>query len=542
MDTKEILSFCLKNGLLIDNELLHLFSGTSDSESVKLFIEGIKKHTKKRVITKDIIYENKDNINDFFLNLPEENKQRLEKFKIKLGLSIEISKEVENVSRIVPPAKNQGNVRVSLMPVSEGKKMEVDDFVKHFRNRFAEMRNFLQERPELDDLVSINKINGNKQGVSIIGMVLNKGITKNKNIVFELEDLTGRIKVLVSQNKKEVYEKAEEVSLDSVIGIKASGNNEILFVNDIFFPELVIPERKFSPLDENALFISDIHIGSKLFFEQNFKNFINYLNNVSEPEVEKIKYLFVVGDLVAGVGVYPNQEKYLEIVDLEEQYARVAELFSRIRSDINIIVIPGNHDCVRLAEPQPILDEKYAWPLHNLRNVTLAANPSTINIGATEDFSGFDVLCYHGFSYPYYANTVQKLITSDAINSPDKIMTYLLKNRHLAPSYSSVQCSPTEKDFLLIRKAPDIFVSGHLHRSAVSYYNNILVVSNSCWERLTPIQEKYGNIPDFCKVLLLNLKTRAVKILDFEDDGHKKKMEEFHASNQLNKTSEKEQK
>jgi hypothetical protein len=34
---------------------------------------------------------------------------------------------------------------------------------------------------------------------------------------------------------------------------------------------------------------------------------------------------------------------------------------------------------------------------------------------------------------------------------------------------------------------------------------------------MTPYQEKFGNTPDHCKVPLLNLKTRAVKILDFED-------------------------
>jgi len=33
---------------------------------------------------------------------------------------------------------------------------------------------------------------------------------------------------------------------------------------------------------------------------------------------------------------------------------------------------------------------------------------------------------------------------------------------------------------------------------------------------MTPYQEKFGNTPDHCKVPMFNLKTRAVKILDFE--------------------------
>ena len=101
-------------------------------------------------------------------------------------------------------------------------------------------------------------------------------------------------------------------------------------------------------------------------------------------------------------------------------------------------------------------------------------------------------------------------------------MKYLLKNRHLAPTHSSAQFSPSEKDGLLINEIPDIFVSGHIHKSAVAYYNNILVISNSCWEHLTSFQEKMGNKPDFCKVPLFNLKTRQVKILDFYDEEENK--------------------
>jgi DNA polymerase II small subunit len=403
------------------------------------------------------------------------------------------------------------------------KKIEIKDFFRHFKQRFIEMKKILQEHSELDNLISINKISRNNQKVSIIGMVYDKRITKNNNIFLEVEDLTGRIRILINQNKKEVYEKAEDITLDSIIGFKCSGNGEILFANDIIFPDAAILERKKSPVEENVLFISDLHIGGKPFLEENFLKFIDYLNgNVKNTsEVEKIKYLFVVGDLVAGVGNYPNQEKDLVIGDVEEQYSRVAELFNKIRKDIKIIISPGNHDCVRLMEPQPILDEKYAWPLYNLKNVILTSNPSLVNIGAKKDFPGFNILGYHGFSFPYYANNISSLMNQDSINTPYKIMTYLLKNRHLAPTYTSVQNSPSENDELLMKTIPDIFVSSHLHKSSISYYNNILMISNSCWEALTPYQEKLGNIPDFCKVPMFNLKTRQVKILDFYEDENK---------------------
>ena len=92
MDSREILGFCLKKGLLIDKEVLNLFSGTTDTESVKLIIEKIKTHTNQRIITKNVFYNNQNQIEEFFSSIPEE---KIKKLKVKLGLSIEISGEIK---------------------------------------------------------------------------------------------------------------------------------------------------------------------------------------------------------------------------------------------------------------------------------------------------------------------------------------------------------------------------------------------------------------------------------------------------------------
>jgi len=206
----------------------------------------------------------------------------------------------------------------------------------------------------------------------------------------------------------------------------------------------------------------------------------------------------------------------LKITDLEEQFEKASELLGKIRKDIKIIIASGNHDGVRIMEPQPKFDEKYAWTLYNLENVILVNNPSEVNIAAKDEFKGFNVLIYHGFSFHYYANNIPSLVKEKAVHSPEKIISYLLKNRHLAPTHTSTLYFPSKKDDLMIRNIPDIFVSGHTHKSGVSYYNNILIISNSTWESKTAFQEKMGNEPDFCKIPMLNLKTREVKILDFE--------------------------
>ena len=242
MDTKQILKFCLEKGLLVDKDVLNLFNETSDTDSVKLIIEKIKNYTKQNVITKNVFYDNKDKVNQFFYELPQKNQKELENLKIKLGLSIEISREKQIISELngdnisessggktfegnpveirVKRYKEsiedseEGSVKVlSSVPPLANKKIEVQDFVTYFKNRFIEMKGFLQNHSELDNLVSISKIFGSRQKISIIGMIAERAITKNKNIIFEVEDTTGRIKVLINKNKKEIYEKAENAAL-----------------------------------------------------------------------------------------------------------------------------------------------------------------------------------------------------------------------------------------------------------------------------------------------------------------------------------------
>lgn len=518
MESKEILQFCIKKGLLLDKDILNLFKEIGDIETAKLVIEKMGQYTQKKVITKNLFNENREQVDRIFSSLPENSQRNVESLKIKLGLSIEISKEINISKEKIMRLPDFEDVKiVSSVPVVN-KKIEVGDFVKYFKNRFLSMKNILQEHSELNNLVSINKISDSRQAISIIGIVGDKRITKNGNMLLKVEDLTGKITVLINQNKPELFEQAQEIALDSVIGFKCSGNREIVFVNEIVFPESILVERKKSLVEEYALFTGDLHVGSNNFMEENFLKFINYLNGEvpNTPEVDKIKYLFIVGDLVAGVGIFPGQERELLISDIEGQFEKVAELLDKIRKDIKIIICPGNHDGVRIMEPQPLLDEKYSWALYDMPNVILTQNPATINISAKGIFPGFNVLIYHGYSFHYYANEIEYLMKAKAAHKPEMIMSYLLKNRHLAPTHASTLYYPHEDDPLLIRQVPDIFVSGHTHKSAVSYYNNVLLISSSSWESMTGFQEKMGNEPDFCKVPMLNLKTRSVKILDFE--------------------------
>jgi len=206
----------------------------------------------------------------------------------------------------------------------------------------------------------------------------------------------------------------------------------------------------------------------------------------------------------------------LEIKDIYKQYEKAAEFLKQIPKHIQVIICPGNHDALHLAEPQPAFNLKYVQPLLEISNVKLVSNPSIINICADENFSGFDVLLYHGYSFDYYVANVDSIRNQGGYNRADLIMKFLLKRRHLAPTYTSTPYLPVHKeDPLLIKKIPDFFITGHIHYSIASNYRNITLISGSCWQSKTSFQEKVGHEPQPARVPIVNLKTREIKIIKF---------------------------
>jgi len=66
MDAKQILKFCLEQGLLVDKDVLNLFSESKDFESLKLIIEKIKNQTHQKIINKELFNQNKEKVIQFF--------------------------------------------------------------------------------------------------------------------------------------------------------------------------------------------------------------------------------------------------------------------------------------------------------------------------------------------------------------------------------------------------------------------------------------------------------------------------------------------
>lgn len=449
----------------------------------------------------------------------EETKQKLDE------IMKDISKPEQEI--ILDEIKDENNYNVMVLESfkdEETKKVDLDHFVSYFKVRYNSLKEILQERQELQNVVSISKIKNKSRNelVGVIGLVFSKETTKNGNIILTIEDLTGATKVLISKDKKDLYELAKEVVLDEVIGVVGVAGADIIFCNGVYSPDIPIgKELKKAREDVYVAFTSDLHIGSKKFMQKEFLNFVSWLDgktgdNKQKEMAKKIKYLVITGDLVDGVGIYPNQENDLVIKDIKLQYEKLAELISLVRKDIKIIICPGNHDALRISEPQPALDKDIAKGLWEIPNVILVSNPGLVNIHSSPDFEGFDVLLYHGASYHYFINEVERLRLSNAIDYPRYVSEFLLKKRHLAPTYNSSPHLPHKgMDAMVVKKVPDFYCVGEMHRPDFGTYNNVFIISGGCWKEITDYEEKVGSHPDPAKVPIVNLKTREVKILNF---------------------------
>src|SRR3989344_2970516 len=221
---QEVLNFCMYKGILLDKDILNVLENLRDIEVAKNFIEKIDFQYKQKIITKSFFQKNSDKVSDILLSYKGDNRKLIEEFFLSLGLNISNSEKTEeSINKI---KENVGNVSVKVFQ-NLPKKIEVKDFVNNFRSRYSFLKNILQQRPELDNLISINRIS--EGSFSIIAMVSDKRTTKNGNVILELEDLTGRIISLVTKNRPEVFEKSKELLLDEVIGLKCNGNKEMIF-------------------------------------------------------------------------------------------------------------------------------------------------------------------------------------------------------------------------------------------------------------------------------------------------------------------------
>jgi len=378
----------------------------------------------------------------------------------------------------------------------------VIDFAKLFNDRFTTLRKLLARRRELTGHVPIAKARRMGRDVRVIGIVNEVRVTKNGHRVLELEDEGDRINVLLLRDQPNL---PPAVLTDEVVGVAGSlsRQGDAIIASEVVRPDVPMGNGM-APTDSHACvaFASDLHVGSKTFLTEQWERFRHWLG--ASREAEPVEYLVMPGDLVEGIGVYPEQEEDLLIEDLFEQYQVLAQLIREIPDRISVLLMPGNHDAVRLAEPQPTFPDTITKMFDS--NVTFAGNPCWIEL------EGRLILCYHGRSMDDFVATIPGMTYAKPIEG----MKEMLRRRHLAPIYGGrTPIAPEQKDYLVIDQVPQVFVTGHVHACAISEYRGVKLINDSAWQSQTAYQRMHNYSPDPARVPVLHLGTGEGWIQDF---------------------------
>ncbi|WP_049893740.1 DNA-directed DNA polymerase II small subunit [Halogranum rubrum] len=382
---------------------------------------------------------------------------------------------------------------------------EYKQFVTTFKDRYERLSKLLRGRVNHRPTEAVQKMPGGSDA-EIIGLVNDVRSTASGHWLVELEDTTGTFPCLVMKDKN-IAELVDQMLMDECIAVQGTLADDagILFVDTIHFPDIPRTHRpKTADRHVQAALISDVHVGSQEFMADAWNRFTDWLHT---PEADPVEYLLIAGDMVEGVGIYPNQDEELDIIDIYDQYERFSEYLKQVPGDMEIVMIPGNHDAVRLAEPQPGFDDELR-DIMSAHDARITSNPSTVTI------ENVSILMYHGVSLD---EVIAELPADKAsYDEPHKAMYQLLKKRHVAPQYGGhMRLAPEEKDYLVIEDVPDVFHTGHVHKLGWGKYHNVLAVNSGCWQSQTDFQKSVNIDPDSGYAPILDLDTLEMTVRKF---------------------------
>jgi DNA polymerase II small subunit len=399
----------------------------------------------------------------------------------------------------IPPIIIERQIDKSL---ADGK---LQSFVSLFNDRFTTLSRLVRRNPSMRDAGPLSSLNPDEENQAI-GMIAEIQNFPNGRTKVVIEDKDNRINIMLKE------EEGIPLNLlnDEVIGVSGKLNRQgnLLYVNSPIVRPHMGRYREAARSEEPyiAVFISDIHLGSGTFKENEWNKFISWLNGEVDYHKEWIPdpgYLVIAGDAVDGIDSYPGQEHDLSITDVWEQYSTLSKSISKIPNTIQTVIMPGNHDAVRLMEPQLPLPDRVIKDFGD--NLTFTANPVLLNL------AGVQVLCYHGKSLDDLVSL--RDLTYD---NPMSMMKELLNRRHMAPIYGAkTPLAPEKQDHMLIREVPDIFVTGHVHSFGIERYNGVLMLNPGTWQAQTDYQKMMGFQPQPCRAVAVNLQTFDTQVLDF---------------------------
>ncbi len=358
---------------------------------------------------------------------------------------------------------------------------------------------------------SMSKENSNSS-LFAAGLIMNKEI-RNNSYNITIDDQTGLL--TATTYDEDLKKQISMLTVDQMVMIEFENGfkkrkSTIKNIYSLDVPDRIANKAKSEVF---SILISDLHIGSKFFMEKEFQNFLDWLNgdeNSNNDIISKIKYICICGDLIDGIGIFPNQDRELLEKDSYSQMDHAIKILSRIPKHMKVFLIPGNHDLGRRALPQPSIPKKYAEKLYSLDNVTMLGNPCMINM------EGIKIMMFHGQSLDDVIASIPGL----SYSKPAEAMKILLKSRHLSPIYGQrTPLAPEKEDMMIIEEVPDILHSGHVHVIDVDSYKGTLLVNSGAWQSQTPFQQTMGITPTPGIAIAINLSSLKPYKIDFNGFG-----------------------
>ncbi|MBT3574182.1 MAG: DNA polymerase II small subunit, partial [Nitrosopumilus sp.] len=209
-----------------------------------------------------------------------------------------------------------------------------------FSSRFNKLKRIISDRPESKLIKSISVVKTTKleNDVYVCGLVTMRNAERNITKLV-LEDPSGSFEGIIFDD--ELQKTAGTLLIDQFVMARvASAKNSGLMIKDLIFPD--IPDQKINKSESEvyAVFLSDLHIGSKYFMEKELTEFVTWLSS-PDPVARKVRFVLIGGDIVDGVGIYPNQNKELVCQTIEEQLQKAEDLLDKIPKNVKIIIMPG---------------------------------------------------------------------------------------------------------------------------------------------------------------------------------------------------------
>lgn len=389
--------------------------------------------------------------------------------------------------------------------ISGIEKVDFNDFYFYFRDRYNQLGNMMRTRVNPLPIEALTRnTRYREQECGIVAMVVEARSTAKGHRMAELEDPTGTINVLFNK-ERDVFSEAEKIVPDEVIGVKGKLSNDgsLFFADTLVRPDIPLQHAPFtSETPGTAVLISDVHVGSDTFMEEEWRRFSDWLDD-ARPQ-----YLLIAGDLVDGIGIYPGQDQELTIPNIDEQYDVFASMLRDLPASCRIVISPGNHDAVRGSEPQPALPARFSEQFPS--NVTLVENPSLVSL------QGVRVAMYHGRSY----DDLISMIPGASYTRPEEMMEEMLKRRHLAATYGMrTPVKPAKQDKLVIDPIPEILHTGHVHICGMTRYRGVLGINAGAWQAQTKFQKQMNIQPTPARAAVVDLQTLEAHFLDFNEPG-----------------------